>query len=583
MSMIGRTLGSYNIEEELGAGGMARVYRARHVQLERDVALKVMHPHLAEREGLRERFLNEARANAALKHAGIVQIYDFDVDDGVCYIAMELLDGRDLEDRAQELAAGGVARFPLDEALAIVTEVGTALGYAHARGVVHRDIKPSNIMLTRDGGAVLTDFGLATMLEQTRLTVDGTSAGTPSYMSPEQASGERGDHRADIYSLGVVLYQLLAGELPLQSENLVGMINKLVNEPAPPLSEKAPDVPEHVAAAVARALEKDPAKRFASVGDMLTALGAGEINQVSAAPRGAPGAERADATNAEVRARPVPRWALPAAGVFVVVMGTWWLMGGGGRWTSVGGNTSSLQTASEEGATSAGTEVDSMTPKVDSMVPEAESSVPSMVKMTGWIDGFDNNAHGWEISTGSLARSLIDGQYEIDLRVGGQAVSAVATEGGEFADFEYSSSGGLMEGQVESGYGLVFRRVDARNYYVFAVNGMGQWSIWALQDGAWRELRGLAEPWTASDAIVADGTNRLSVRAVGATISASVNGVELVSLEDATFAAGYVGFYTASSRTAAEARSRVRFDDAEVKVLPAVGADAPSMVRKEGR
>jgi len=585
MSMIGKTLGSYTIEEQLGAGGMAKVYRGRHVHLERDVAIKVMHAHLAERAGLRDRFLNEARANASLKHAGIVQIYDFDVADGVAYIAMEMLDGRSLEDRCHELADGGAARFELDEALAIVTAIGEALSYAHGRGVVHRDIKPSNIMLTVDGRAVLTDFGLAAVLDQTRLTTDGTSAGTPSYMSPEQAAGERGDHRADIYSLGVVLYQLLAGELPLQSDNLVGMINKLINEPAPPLADKVPAVPEHVAAAVSRALEKEPDNRFASVDEMLAALrGDASVDpaELAGAARGsspqraaaAPPATASDAgaeahAPAAVTAAAAPllarRWVLALVAIVAVTGAGWWLVGrGAGPESAVSGDAAaSGAPATEEGIDSMAAEVDSMVPKVESMVPEGE--VESMAAVTGWRDGFEDNGRGWETSSGTVVRALVDGGYEIDLRSGGQAVSAVAEAGGEFADFEYAATGALVEGQPESGYGLVFRRVDARNYYVFAVNGIGQWSIWVLQDGTWRELRGRAEAWTPSDAIEIGASNRLSVRAVGSAISAAVNGVELVSLEDETFAAGRVGFYTASSRTATAARARVRFDDAEVR------------------
>ena len=134
-----------------------------------------------------------------------------------------------------------------------------------------------------------------------------------------------------------------------------------------------------------------------------------------------------------------------------------------------------------------------------------------------------------------------------------------------------------------SGYGLVFRRRDARNYYVFAVNGLGQWSIWALEDGVWRELRDLAETWSASESIDPTGVNKLSIQAIGDSITASVNGADVVSLRDATFSSGAVGFYAASSRTAATPRTHVRFDDAETKALPLAGPDAPSMVRKDGR
>ena len=220
---------------------------------------------------------------------------------------------------------------------------------------------------------------------------------------------------------------------------------------------------------------------------------------------------------------------------------------------------------------------------VESMVPESETAVPSMATMTGWVDGFDDNGHGWELSSGNISRSFVDGHYEIDLSIGGQAVSTIAEEGGEFTDLEYSGCGSLVKGQPESGYGLVFRRRDARNYYIFAVNGLSQWNVWALEDGAWRELRRPGELWTPAEAIDATGVNQLSVRAIGDSITATVNGVELVTLRDATFSTGAVGFYAASSRTATAPRTRVRFDDAQTEVLPAPRSRRPFDGSLEGR
>ena len=562
--MIGTTLGPYTIKEQLGAGGMAQVYRGRHIHLKRDVAIKVMHAHFSEKDDWRDRFLREAQANAALKHPGIVHIYDFDVSDGVCYIAMEMLDGKSLEDRVNEANEAGRAHFSLEETTQIVTEIGDALSYAHRHGVIHRDIKPSNIMMTVEGRAVLTDFGLAAVLEETRMTVDGTAAGTPSYMAPEQVAGERGDHRTDIYSLGVLCYRLLAGQLPFQSDTLVGMINKVLNEPAPSLRDTVPDLPAYVVDAVERSLAKDPSERFDSVAAMTAALrgeSTGTETETAVLPRRtpAPASTTEDATlGVTMAGRRTPlRWWSAAAIVAVAVVGTWWMFGrADGQFT------------------------EREPPAVESMVAGGETTVPSMAMTVGWKESFDDNLRGWELSSGDISRSLADGHYEIDLSIGGQAVSAVAGKGGEFTDLDYSGSGRLIEGQPESGYGLVFRRRDARNYYVFAVNGLGQWSVWALEDGAWRELRGLSETWTAAEAVDSTGINRLGVRVVGDEITATVNGVKLVTLRDATFSSGAVGFYAASSRTAASPHTRVRFDDVETAVPTAPGADAPSMVRE---
>ena len=349
-------------------------------------------------------------------------------------------------------------------------------------------------MMTSEGRAVLTDFGLAAVLEETRLTMDGTSAGTPSYMAPEQAAGERGDQRSDMYSLGVLCYRLLAGELPFHSETLVGMINKVLSEPAPSLRDTVPDLPPHVIETVERALAKDPRARFESVDEMTAALRGESMGAVwSAAARGedvaAPATARSSAPNLPSVATPpatpiatrlTSSFLGVAAIVTLAVGAAWWTFG------RADGGTAE-QTSGGSGEPTA---VESMVPKVESMVADGDTTVPSMAVMTGWVDGFDENVRGWELSSGDISRSLVDRHYEIDLTIGGQAVSAVAEAGGEFTNLQYSGSGSLVEGQPESGYGLVFRRRDARNYYVFAVNGLGPWSVWALDAGVWRELRG---------------------------------------------------------------------------------------------
>ncbi len=575
--MIGQTLGKYRIDAKLGSGGMARVFRARHVHLERQVAVKLLHAHLAEDDALRKRFLHEAQAIASLRHPGIVQIYDFDVDDGVCYIAMEFLKGESLEERAGALGAGGRPPFTVDEALQIIVSVGAALAHAHRAGIVHRDVKPSNVMLTDDGRTVLTDFGLATVLDQTRMTVEGTSAGTPSYMSPEQAMGERGDHRADIYSLGIMAYQLLAGELPFRSETLAGVIHKHLQEPPPPLGHKAPGLAPHIVETIERALAKSPDDRFKSVDEMVAALKGAPISAPLSSAVTEPSmpsveaslkmdAEMVGATRiAAVGAGSTRRLIGGLAALALAVAAGWWALG-------------DLAGRGATGAAGDADEAAGVSEAVPSMATDAEPKIPSMVPMPPWTDSFDDNHHEWDLSTGPISRALVDGTYEIELRTTSQAVSATAHAGGHFTDVQFSSDATLADGQPESGYGLMFRRVDERNYYVFAVNGLGQWSVWALEKGAWRELRGGPQPWSDHEAIRRDDTNRLSVRAVGNTITVAVNDVELGTLLDDTFDQGYVGYYAASSRSASNPLTRARFDNASVAPLPLAGADASSTV-----
>ncbi len=569
--MIGQTLGKYRIDAKLGSGGMARVFRACHVHLEREVAVKLLHAHLSEDDALRKRFLHEAQAIASLRHPGIVQIYDFDVDDGICYIAMEFLKGESLEERARALGAGGRPPVTVDEALQIIVSVGAALAHAHRAGIVHRDVKPSNVMLTDDGRTVLTDFGLATVLDQTRMTVEGTSAGTPSYMSPEQAMGERGDHRADIYSLGIIAYQLLAGELPFRSETLAGVIHKHLQESPPPLGPKVPGLAPHIVETIERALAKSPDDRFKSVDEMVAALKGAPIGAPLSSAVTKPSMPRVEIAGATGEARIAAVGAGPSrqligglAALALAVAAGWWALGDlAGR-----GARGAAGDAAEAGVSEA----------VPSMAADAEPEIPSMVPMPPWTDSFDDNHHEWDLSTGPVSRALVDGTYEIELRTTSQAVSATAHAGGHYTDVQFSSDATLADGQPESGYGLMFRRVDERNYYVFAVNGLGQWSVWALENGAWRELRGGPQQWTDHEAIRRHDTNRLSVRAVGDAITVAVNDVELGTLNDDTFAEGYVGYYAASSRSASDPFTRARFDNAGVAPLPLAGADASSMV-----
>ncbi|HKT08722.1 MAG TPA: serine/threonine-protein kinase, partial [Gemmatimonadaceae bacterium] len=250
---------AYQVNAEVGRGGMAVVYRAMDVRLKRLVAIKVLPPELAFREDVRRRFLREAQTAAQLSHPNIVPIYSVDERDGIVFFVMGLVDGESL--------AARLSRGPLSiaDARRIVADVAGALAYAHAHGVVHRDVKPDNILLEREGDRpMVTDFGIARAVEaDSRLTVTGIAVGTPAYMSPEQALGERDvDGRADIYSLGVVAYQALSGVLPFQAANTPAMMMKHISETPRPLRSLRPDVPPPLEGAIARALVKRPEDRW---------------------------------------------------------------------------------------------------------------------------------------------------------------------------------------------------------------------------------------------------------------------------------------------------------------------------------
>ena len=248
----------YELEELVGTGGMSSVYRARDRLLERHVALKVLHPHYADDEEYVERFRREARSVAQLSHPHIVTVIDRGEDGGQQFIVFEYVDGENLKQFVERTGP-----LPTRRAVELALEVADALAFAHEHGLVHRDVKPQNVLLTPDGDAKVTDFGIARSLDvEHGLTQTGTVLGTSNYLSPEQASGKATTASTDVYSLGVVLYELLTAEVPFPGENFVAVAMKHINDAPPDLLAKRPDVPLRLAAAVDRALEKDPAQRF---------------------------------------------------------------------------------------------------------------------------------------------------------------------------------------------------------------------------------------------------------------------------------------------------------------------------------
>jgi serine/threonine-protein kinase len=251
----------YELEELVGTGGMSSVFRAHDRQLERRVAVKILHEHYAEDPEYLERFRREARAVARLSHPNIVTVIDRGDDGGRQYIVFEHVEGQNLKELVQRTGPLAVPR-----ALEVALAVADGLAFAHDRGLVHRDVKPQNVLLSREGEVKVTDFGIARSLHVDHgVTQTGTVLGTGEYLAPEQASGQQVSPATDVYSLGVVLWELLAGDVPFTGDNFVAVALRHVNEPPPPLRERRPDVTPRLAAAVERALAKDPARRFPSM------------------------------------------------------------------------------------------------------------------------------------------------------------------------------------------------------------------------------------------------------------------------------------------------------------------------------
>ena len=262
------TLGEYEILGELGRGGMATVYLAQDIALDRKVAIKVMSPSLTEGEGMVERFKREARTAASLSHPNIIPIYAVRESEHIVFFVMKFVEGRPLDSIIKE-----VGPLPIPMVRTILQQVGGALAYAHRRGIIHRDIKPANIMVDTDGWAVVTDFGIAKVIEAKGLTMTGATVGTPSYMSPEQCAAKELSGASDQYSLGIVAYEMLAGKLPFVAESIMAIMYAHFNEPPPPISNARPDCPPELADALMRMLEKEPEKRYPDAEAAVAAIG----------------------------------------------------------------------------------------------------------------------------------------------------------------------------------------------------------------------------------------------------------------------------------------------------------------------
>ena len=297
-SWIGKAIGGrYQIEEELGAGGMSIVYRAADLNLRRTVAVKLIHHHLSRDPQFVRRFESEATVVAKLKHPNIVQVYDFDNDGGTYYIVFEYVAGESLQERLVRLAAA--QRVLLAEnSVAIAASIADALNYAHERAVIHRDVKPANIMLDEDGQAILTDFGIAKIVGGTQHTASGVLLGTARYVSPEQVQGQQVTAQSDIYSLGATLFEMLAGRPPYEGDSVISVLMAHVTEPVPDLQQLRSGISPGLAAVISKAMAKEPGARFRTAGEMAQALRAAGQGVAAAATGAVVGAAAVSAAAA---------------------------------------------------------------------------------------------------------------------------------------------------------------------------------------------------------------------------------------------------------------------------------------------
>jgi len=310
----------YELEELVGSGGMSSVYRAHDRLLERSVALKILHEQFTRDEDYVERFRREARSVAQLAHPNIVTVIDRGEQNGRQFIVFEYVDGENLKELVDREGP-----LPVREAIELTLQVARGLSFAHDQGLVHRDVKPQNVLLDGDGRAKVTDFGIAHAVDVDGMTITGTIMGTSNYIAPEQASGQPVDEQTDVYSLGCVLYELLAGEVPFEGDTFVAVAMKHVNEAVPSVSEVRPDVPPRLDWAIQRAMAKEHTERFESMADFAGELEAchGELDGEEGATMIVPAPRAAKKRPHAARKR---RWSIWPAVLFGVALAA--LIGG---------------------------------------------------------------------------------------------------------------------------------------------------------------------------------------------------------------------------------------------------------------
>jgi len=576
-NLIGKTLGQYQIIQVAGKGGMAVVYKAFQPSLNRYVALKVLPDYLAQDEQFVMRFEQEARAAAALRHPNIMVIYDVGQEGNTHYIAAEYLEGTTL---SQAIAAQR-GLLPVPRIVNIVNQLASALDFAHTRGLVHRDIKPSNAFIGADEHMTLMDFGIAKALQGgAQMTRTGTMVGTPEYMSPEQAEGRSIDPRSDIYSLGVMLYQLLTGRVPFQAETPTAVLLAHVMQMPQPPTQLNPNIPPAVEAVVMRSLAKRPQDRFSTAGELAQAL----AQSASGAPASAylpptvvpgrptptpppvftpPPASQPGYAPRTPTPPPMPPQRKSGRGV------NWLLWGGLGlgaaAFLCVVGFVILFMIGSSGGKpTPVPTEVTLATP-----APPSKESVPTPVAAVLFEDDFQSlqvsEDKGWVFELGeNVETTWSAGKMTI-------AIKKKNWLGLNWPDGDYDDFGVEIEAQPATSayteYGIVFRASgssDARSYYIFGVTNKGQYYLQKKLEGAWVDTDPVSA--TSSQTIKPGQTkNVLRVLARGDQISIYINGSLVNTVTDDAISSGSVGIFagTGDNDSAETAFSRVTVINAE--------------------
>jgi serine/threonine protein kinase len=535
----------YTLKERIGSGGMATVYRAWDNNLDRDVAIKVLHEHLSFEQTFQERFEREGKFVAGFHHPHIVQVYDsasVETDDiPIYYMVMPYLTGSTLEGVISEHRQRNES-IPTNVIIKLLHEIASALDYAHARGMIHRDIKPANIIYDSHDRAILTDFGIARLVDMGNLTVEGMTIGTPAYMSPEQAQGLEIDQQADIYSLGVIAYELITGTPPF-GDGTISVMLQHVNAPVPQISDILNMPNDSLDAVMNRVLAKSSKYRYPTATEFAEELSNALQNKplknppqvtkvlepvkaIAESDQSYDGKPKIKLKNSDSSNSPLGLLAIGLGlTAFVLVIA---LLTQSPQQVAIEPTLVSLSVKSSEVA--------------DSMTGD--------IFFTSTFDDADSMLEAWDQSDSQfMSREIVDGQYNITNHRANTATTSLFDQIYTYDDVTLTLDAHLVDASsLASGYGIVFRYVDPENYNVFAVDGRGRFSIWVREAGQWLELRDADSQWTEHPAINADSeSNTLTIEIFDNTLRGFVNDVEVTHVQDDTIATGGIGIYLATT------------------------------------
>ena len=562
----GQMLGNYRIINQVGQGGMATVYKAYQPSMDRHVAVKVLPSQLAESKEFVARFQQEARTIARLEHPHILPVFDYGESDGTAYFVMRYLEAGTLKDR---MVAG--RPLPLDEIDRIFTQLTDALSYAHSHGVIHRDLKPANALVDSNGNLFLTDFGIAKLLESAspRLTQTDAIMGTPAYISPEQAQAQTVDQRSDIYSLGIILYEMVTGQVPFTADTPLAIILKHISDPMPLPSLLKPDIPASIERVILKALAKEPEDRFSTAAEFLSAWKRA-LNEKDSAPRAV------KTVSVPVSSPPTPHpvsQAAPKSGrsagwVAGCLVGICLLLAVGGGAIFLASNWQSLPFGTTD-IPPATVTANISPPTVTANIPlPTETTIPSIVTDILLEDDFSAGSNWGTLTDSDTSIEYLNDALNIIVYTKNYFVWTTPDDV-DYKDVHLEVTVIMNDTDPNTAFGMLCNQQASADdtYYYFAITPSAQYVIAKAESGQTDIFLPTDDEWGTSASIMKNRSSyRLGADCGNGKLTLYVDGQEIASVSDTSYTTGGVGLLTWSAEEATT--TDVSFDDFVMTELP---------------